>query len=193
MDDAFAKISHWDVPRSMDGGYGSSPVMDQMMGGWWQPPSQRISGILLNENNAELVVIVSYYSYFEFTFIQGSMTASHVYSITDGDLVLKTSQVHKGQYKTSRLIDDEVHIVTMTDINNYPLQEALGRQNFPGMDDDQYRQTAYNQAVLILPKYSKQLLAELLADSDGTVDVNSCDRIVGLSDWTRIPLVERDY
>eukprot|EP00586_Coscinodiscus_wailesii_P000070 CAMPEP_0172480130 /NCGR_PEP_ID=MMETSP1066-20121228/5091_1 /TAXON_ID=671091 /ORGANISM="Coscinodiscus wailesii, Strain CCMP2513" /LENGTH=806 /DNA_ID=CAMNT_0013241181 /DNA_START=260 /DNA_END=2677 /DNA_ORIENTATION=- len=189
--DSFPSISHWDVISSSSGssGGGGSPEISLSsvgMGDFWGPPPQRIAGLLLDESNGELNVIISYYSYFEFKFVSGHMTATHTYSYDDGSvgLTLKKEMVHKGQYQTARFVSSQTHVVTRTDIDTYKLRDAMGRYNYPGMTDDQYRDAAYSRAVLLLPKYSKQLLAELISDANGVVQKDMCSRIIGISDMT---------
>lgn len=197
----FPDISHWDVTpaehnNDKDGGStiqdGEDISISSFRMDWWAPPAQKIKGLLLNKDTNELVVIVSYYTYFGFKFIGGEMTSSFTYSFKNGSAsekpsILLTNQLnHKGRYETARFIDGNVHIITQTNINNYPLQEALSKSNFPGTDDDGYRTAALNRASLLLPKYSRQLLAELISDSQGMVDTSSCSRIVGVSDMADV-------
>eukprot|EP00586_Coscinodiscus_wailesii_P001976 CAMPEP_0172482624 /NCGR_PEP_ID=MMETSP1066-20121228/9124_1 /TAXON_ID=671091 /ORGANISM="Coscinodiscus wailesii, Strain CCMP2513" /LENGTH=809 /DNA_ID=CAMNT_0013245885 /DNA_START=34 /DNA_END=2463 /DNA_ORIENTATION=- len=176
------KIDHWNMSNIND-----ETFIPKRSYRPWRPSSyQHIAGLLLNQNNTELVVIVSHFdSDNNFKFVSGAMTSSQIYTISGDTLTLKEQLTHLGKYQTSRLIDNKAHVVTMTYIENRNhLRDALRISTFPRwMNEQQYRQAAYNRALLIIPMYAKQLLAELIANNENDlVTSNSCRDIVSISD-----------
>jgi len=164
---------------------------------------QLIRGLLLDESNGYLVVIVTVYNYGldekqNPIFIQGETTLVHTYAIytnsSGDDLVLtllKTNTLN-GRYSNARSMTGNAYITSNTRIDTSQLTSLFDRHNteYWFLSNDEYINSATTVMEEALPKFAQQLMMELLGSDEGMEDENACRFIVQLSFMQPAPLEE---
>jgi len=177
IEDSSVQVDYWNVEKDKNWGGGTQffPYFKDLVP----------RGLLLDGNH--LVVIVSSYFYGDDhpKLIGSETTAAFIYSInTDGKLQLVDRKNVRGRYENARSIGGQVYIVSNTYIDTWQLKNKFDRYNeeYWFMTDDEYKVAASIVLEEALPKFAKQLMAELLGDADnfGVVEDSSCNNFLKL-------------
>lgn len=188
VDYSFPVARHWNPEKVLEdedevGVTTSFKARSSVMPGYYSP-TQSVSGMLLH--NGRLVIVVSGYQYSStLMFLDGGMTAALLYDIDEvtGSISFVDKKTIRGSFKEARSIENQAHIVTNTGINSYLLASYLRDWMFPqGLTDAEYATKAYARAQALIPQFAKQIVAELLGNTqDGSLNDSKCRQIVGLS------------
>ena len=155
----------------------------------YHSPSQKIRSLLLHENR--LAVIIEAYQFSSsLMFIDSAVTAVLLYDVntSDGTLTLVDKTTIRGTFRDARSIQNQVHVVTLTQVNASLFSSYLKSWMFPSalqngdLNQKDYRKMAYARAKALIPQFAKQLVAELLGSiHDGSVDNYNCNHIFRMS------------
>ena len=149
-----------------------------------------IVSLLLYQNR--LVVIANAPFYVPSTMLQGyHATRAYIYNTTtiQDELPLIQQIDIQGYYKSSRSIDDNVHIVTSSYVSTWEMFESkFDIWNYSIFDDDltenEYRVIAYDIANDLIPKVAIKLAKEVFTTS-GCDTLSSCPKLSKIAIMTK--------